>query len=82
MVFKIVSYFMAEDGGESIFAGAYGEDTAEDEDFASVSWLDVLITGNLYSIENQRSRKLMTYPGRTKAFFCSLSPITLTSQPS
>lgn len=43
VVRDVVGYFVAEDGGEAVFAGADGENTAEDEDFASVSSLNVLI---------------------------------------
>ena len=94
---RVVGYvmgdFVAEDGGEAVFAAADGQDAAEDEYFAAV-WLLERFNKRWYMyVLCSESRKevpckgynnevSMTYPGRTKAFFFALFPMTLTSHPS
>lgn len=91
----VVRYFVAEDGGEAVFVGADGEYAAEDEDIAAVGELDTVLRRGLREIDGPAISHLLgvrgpcltlglnglTHPGRTKAFFCSLSPMTLTSHP-
>ena len=60
MVGYVVGYFVAEDGGEAVFAGADGQDAAEDEHFATVRLSEVYPMsddGCMYSAAS-RKRKL------------------------
>ena len=47
----VVGDFVAEDGGEAVFAGADGEDAAEDEDFAAGGGLDSVLWNGLCETE-------------------------------
>lgn len=59
VVSDVVSDFVAEDGGEAVFAGAEREDAAEDEDFASARSLNLFIQ---YCLVQAQARGRMLHP--------------------